>query len=234
MRIIVPLIALGLAAMPIAAQSPGKDQGARPAPSAVGRTQTKPVALAAPTATQIAAAKKQGKIRVKLVTAKGSIQVELDGSAAPIAVANFLNLVRSRFYDGMPFHRVEPGFVIQAGDPALVKRPPVGYTIRDEKSPIKHVRGVIAMARLYRGRQMVPNSASTQFYITLGNAPHLDQLGFTAFGKVVAGMDVVDKIARGDKIQKATVIAKPGRVLLARRGDSCAIAGDKGSLGESG
>jgi cyclophilin family peptidyl-prolyl cis-trans isomerase len=114
--------------------------------------------------------------------------------------------VKQGFYDGMPFHRVEPGFVIQAGDPALVGKPPVGFTIPDEASPIKHVRGVIAMARLYRGGQMVPNSASSQFYITLGDAPHLDKMGFTAFGHVVKGMEVVDKIAVGDKILKARVV----------------------------
>lgn len=164
--------------------------------------------LAQPSAREIAAAKKQGKVRVKLVTVKGSILLELNGAAAPIAVANFLNLVRSGFYKGMPFHRVEPGFVIQAGDPALVGRPAVGYTIADERSPIKHTRGTIAMARLYRGGQMVPNSASTQFYITLADTPHLDAMGFTAFGRVVKGMDVVDRIARGDVIREAVIVPR--------------------------
>jgi cyclophilin family peptidyl-prolyl cis-trans isomerase len=168
-------------------------------------------ALAAPTAAQIAAAKKQGKVRVELETSKGKIQLELEGRAAPIAVANFLNLVKAGFYQGMPFHRVEPGFVIQAGEPALVKRPPVGYTIPDERSPIKHLKGTIAMARLYRGGKMVPNSASTQFYITLADTPHLDRMGFTAFGRVVAGMAVVEKIALGDRILKAYLLGKAGR-----------------------
>jgi peptidyl-prolyl cis-trans isomerase B (cyclophilin B) len=205
MRTILLLVTIGLAAG-LAAELPAQREGtsARVRAAAGARS----AAPAAPTVEQIAAAKKQGRVQVKLATAKGDIQVELDGSAAPIAVANFLNLVKRGFYDGMPFHRVEPGFVIQAGDPALAKRPPVGYTIRDERSPIKHLRGTIAMARLYRNGQMVPNSASTQFYITLADTPHLDQMGFTAFGKVVAGMDVVDKIAVGDKIRKATVIAK--------------------------
>ena len=143
---------------------------------------------------------------MKLQTDKGLIQLELDPAAAPETVENFVKLVKEGFYDGMPFHRVEPGFVIQAGDPALVGKPPVGYTIPDEQSPIRHVRGVIAMARTYRGGAMVPNSASTQFYITLGNAPHLDTAGFTAFGRVTEGMEVVDKIAVGDKITKASVV----------------------------
>lgn len=163
-----------------------------------------PPPLAAPTKAQVAAAKKQGKVLVKLDTSKGVIQLELNGAAAPIAVANFLNLVKAGFYNGMPFHRVEPGFVIQAGDPAKAGRPPVGYTIADERSPIKHLRGTIAMARLYRGDQMVPNSATTQFYITLADTPPLDRMGFTAFGRVVAGMGTVDKIAVGDRILRAT------------------------------
>jgi len=150
------------------------------------------------------------KVSVNLETQKGAIELELDPTAAPKAVANFGKLVKDGFYDGMPFHRVEPGFVIQAGDPSLVNRPPAGYTIPDEKSPIKHVRGTIAMARVYRGGQMVPNSASTQFYICLGDAPHLDQMGFTAFGRIVKGLEVIDKIAVGDKIVKASVIEKSG------------------------
>jgi peptidylprolyl isomerase len=184
--------------------SPGRrPQGSGSAASAADPTPSAPGALAAPTEAQIAAARKMGKIRVRLTTEKGVIDVELDASTAPIAVANFVNLVKAGFYDGMPFHRVETGFVIQAGDPALGHKPRVAYTIRDEKSPLKHVRGVIAMGRLFRNDEMVPNSASTQFYLMLGDAPHLDQLGFTAFGKVVAGMSVLDKIVRDDKILKA-------------------------------
>jgi peptidyl-prolyl cis-trans isomerase B (cyclophilin B) len=205
MRSFLLILTIGLAATPaFAASSPSAQSKARPpAP--------KTVPVSAPTKTQIAAAKKQGKTQVKLETTKGVILLEVDGAAAPIAVANFLNLVRAGFYSGMPFHRVEPGFVIQAGDPALVKRPPVTYTLPDEKSPIKHLRGTIAMARSYLGGQMVPNSASTQFYITLSATPHLDQIGFTAFGKVIGGMEVVDKIVQGDRITRATVLGKPGR-----------------------
>ncbi len=162
--------------------------------------------LREPTAEEVEAAKTAGKVQVVLDTAKGKITLEVDGAAAPIAVANFLNLVRAGFYNGMPFHRVEPGFVIQAGDPRLVERPPVGYTIEDEKSPIKHLRGTIAMARVYRGGQMVPNSGSTQFYICLGDAPHLDRMGFTAFGKITEEMKVIDEIRVGDKVVAAKVL----------------------------
>jgi len=182
--------------------TPAQTKGAK-------QTPPPPTQLRAPTEKEIEAARKAGKVMVALDTEKGKIALELDGKAAPIAVANFLNLVKAGFYNGMPFHRVEPGFVIQAGDPSLVGRPPVGYTIQDEKSAIKHTRGVVAMARQYRGGRMVPNSASTQFYICLGNAPHLDQLGFTAFGKVTKGIEVIDKIQLGDKIRTAALVQPP-------------------------
>ncbi len=172
--------------------------------SEAGKPRSKPTAkeLRAPTAQEIAAAKKAGKIKVVIETDKGAIALELEGPAAPVSVANFLNLIKAGFYNGMPFHRVEPGFVIQAGDPTLIGRPTVNYTIPDERSPIKHKRGVIAMARLFDGQAMVPNSGSTQFYICLGDAPHLDTMGFAPFGRVVKGIEVIDKIARGDKIKQ--------------------------------
>ena len=166
--------------------------------------------LRAPSPDEIAAAQEMGKARVEMETEKGTMVLELDGAAAPAAVANFLNLVEAGFYEGMPFHRVEAGFVIQAGDPNLVGQPPVGYTIPDERSPIAHERGVIAMARLYSAGQMLPNSASTQFYICLRPAPHLDEMGFTAFGRVVEGLDTIDRIAVGDEIFRASVVPSAG------------------------
>lgn len=196
-----------------------KERAETPAPSqeAVesqpsGEAPAQPAAArpAAPTEEEIARAKQVGEVRVRLTTSKGEIVVKLHGTAAPIAVANFLNLVRAGFYDGMPFHRVEPGFVIQAGDPAQAGRPPVGYTITDERSPIKHTKGTIAMARSYLGGRMVPNSANTQFYITLADTPHLDEIGFTAFGRVVEGLPVTEKIAVGDVIRKAAVVEGAG------------------------
>jgi len=178
--------------------------GEKPRPPAM----VKASQLGPPTAAQVAAARKQGKVRVNIETTKGAIEVTLDGKVAPLTVANFLNLVKTGFYNGIPFHRVEPGFVIQAGDPTVVGRPPVGFTIPDEKSPMKHTKGTMAMARSYRGGQMVPNSGSTQFYITLAETKHLDALGFTAFGKVVSGMDVVQKITTSDKIVTAGVVGR--------------------------
>ena len=125
----------------------------------------------------------------------GKIEIELDASAAPITVANFEKLVSEGFYDGLIFHRVIPGFMIQGGDPqgtgmgGAKEKIKGEFAINGHNNPIKHTRGVISMARAYD-----PNSASSQFFIMHANAPHLDGQ-YAAFGKVVSGMDVVDEIA---------------------------------------
>ena len=125
----------------------------------------------------------------------GVIDLELDAQAAPITVENFLKLVGEGFYDGLTFHRVIPGFMIQGGCPEGTGMGGPGWHIKGEfarngvPNPIKHTRGVISMARA-----MDPNSAGSQFFIMHEDAPHLDG-GYAAFGHVVAGMDVVDCIA---------------------------------------
>ena len=125
----------------------------------------------------------------------GKIEIELDASAAPITVANFLKLVGEGFYDGLIFHRVIPGFMIQGGDPqgtgmgGAKEKIKGEFAMNGHNNPIKHTRGVISMARAYD-----PNSASSQFFIMHANAPHLDGQ-YAAFGKVVSGMEVVDEIA---------------------------------------
>lgn len=125
----------------------------------------------------------------------GVIELELCPEAAPKTVANFLKLVNQGFYDGLIFHRVIPGFMIQGGDPqgngmGGAKENIVGeFRANGFDNPIKHERGVISMARAYN-----PNSASSQFFIMHAAAPHLDGQ-YAAFGKVVSGMDVVDEIA---------------------------------------
>ena len=125
----------------------------------------------------------------------GIIELELYPDAAPKTVANFVKLVNGGFYDGLIFHRVIPGFMIQGGDPqgngmGGAKEKIVGeFKANGFDNPIKHVRGVISMARAYD-----PNSASSQFFIMHANAPHLDGQ-YAAFGKVISGMDVVDEIA---------------------------------------
>ena len=125
----------------------------------------------------------------------GKIELELYPEAAPKTVANFLKLVGEGFYDGLIFHRVIPGFMIQGGDPlgngmGGSDENIIGeFKANGHDNPIKHTRGVISMARAYN-----PNSASSQFFIMHANAPHLDGQ-YAAFGKVVSGMEVVDEIA---------------------------------------
>jgi peptidyl-prolyl cis-trans isomerase B (cyclophilin B) len=138
-----------------------------------------------------------------ILTAKGDIVVQLDASAAPLTVNNFVFLARQGFYDKLTFHRVEPGFVIQGGDPTGTGAGGPGYTVQAEIQ-LPHVEGAIAMAR--KADQVNPTRASSgsQFYITLAPTPFLDE-GYTAFGHVVEGMDVVQSIAVGDVIEKITI-----------------------------
>lgn len=123
------------------------------------------------------------------------IKLELYPDAAPITVANFEKLVSEGFYDGLGFHRVISGFMIQGGDPLGNGMGGSDEKIKGEFSsngvnnPIKHTRGVISMAR-----SMMPNSASSQFFIMHADAPHLDGQ-YAAFGKVIEGIEVVDEIA---------------------------------------
>ncbi|MBO4682560.1 MAG: peptidylprolyl isomerase [Bacilli bacterium] len=125
----------------------------------------------------------------------GKMKVELDGKAAPITVDNFVKLAKKGFYNGLLFHRVIRGFMIQGGCPLGTGTGGPGYTIKGEFSsngwnnPIKHTRGVISMARA-----MDPNSAGSQFFIMHQDAPHLDGQ-YAAFGRVIEGIEVVDKIA---------------------------------------
>ena len=124
------------------------------------------------------------------------IKAELYPEKAPNPVNNFISLVKSGFYDGVIFHRVISGFMIQGGDPAGVGTGGPGYTIKGEfamngfkNNDLKHTRGVLSMARA-----MHPNSAGSQFFIMHQNSSHLDGQ-YAAFGKVIEGIEVVDEIA---------------------------------------
>ena len=124
------------------------------------------------------------------------IKAELYPEVAPNTVNNFISLVKSKFYDGVIFHRVIRGFMIQGGDPQGIGIGGPGYSIKGEfamngvKNDLKHTRGVLSTAR-----SMAPNSAGSQFFIMHEDAPHLDGQ-YAAFGKVIEGMDAVDKIAK--------------------------------------
>lgn len=133
-------------------------------------------------------------VRITMQNGK-TIDIELDATAAPITCENFLKLVNQGFYNGLTFHRVIPGFMIQGGDPSGNGTGGPGWHIKGEflqngvNNPIKHTRGVISMARA-----MDPNSAGSQFFIMHKDSPHLDGQ-YAAFGMVIDGMDVVDEIA---------------------------------------
>jgi len=123
------------------------------------------------------------------------IRLELYPETAPITVENFLDLVKKGFYNGLTFHRIISGFMIQGGDPDGNGMGGPGYSIKGEfksngvDNPLKHEKGVISMAR-----SMDPNSAGSQFFIMHEAAPHLDGQ-YAAFGKVIEGLDVVDELA---------------------------------------
>ena len=123
------------------------------------------------------------------------IKLELYPEHAPKTVANFKKLVKEGFYNGLGFHRIIPGFMIQGGDPlgngmgGSDEQIFGEFAANGHKNPLRHTRGVISMAR-----SMMPNSASSQFFIMHADAPHLDG-SYAAFGKVIEGMDAVDEIA---------------------------------------
>jgi cyclophilin family peptidyl-prolyl cis-trans isomerase len=137
-----------------------------------------------------------------IMTDKGNIVAELYQDT-PEGVNNFVTLAQNGFYDGLTFHRVEPGFVIQGGDPAGDGKGGPGYTIPAEINH-PHNKGALAWART--GDQVNPerNSSGSQFYVTLDKTPFLDG-GYSVFGQVIEGMDVAEKIAVGDKIQKIEI-----------------------------
>lgn len=133
---------------------------------------------------------------IRITMENGSvIELELNEEAAPKTVANFKKLVSSGFYNGLTFHRIIPGFMIQGGCPEGTGTGGPGWQIEGEfaangwKNPLKHTRGVISMARA-----MDPNSAGSQFFIMHADAPHLDGQ-YAAFGRVTKGIEVVDEIA---------------------------------------
>lgn len=143
-----------------------------------------------------------------IATTKGDITVELYEDKAPITAGNFIDLVQRGFYDGLTFHRYEPGFVIQGGDPVGngtggFIEPETGRERRiklEVSSDLKHGEaGALAMAR-----SQSPDSASCQFYITLGPAAFLD-MNYAVFGRVVDGMDAVKQIRAGEKMTSVKI-----------------------------
>src|SRR3989344_5200350 len=140
---------------------------------------------------------------VTIETDKGTIKAELYAEKAPITTKNFIELANSGFYNGLKFHRVEKDFVIQGGDPKGDGTGGSGKNIPLEiNSDLRHTEGAVAMAR-----SQDPDSASSQFYITLAPTPFLDG-NYAVFGKVISGMDAVRKIQVGDKMNRVYITDK--------------------------
>ncbi len=133
-------------------------------------------------------------------TNKGTVVLDLAANHAPMTVNNFVFLARQGYYDGVAFHRVISNFVIQGGDPTGTGSGGPGYKFADEvkNNPLKHETGVISMAN------SGPGTNGSQFFITHSPQPHLDG-NHTVFGKVTSGMDVVNAIRQGDRMERVTI-----------------------------
>ncbi|QNH13783.1 peptidylprolyl isomerase [Xanthomonas sp. GW] len=143
-------------------------------------------------------------------TARGPITIELYPDKAPLTVANFVNLAKRGFYDGLSFHRVIADFMIQGGCPEGSGRGGPGYRFEDETdNGVRHERGVLSMANAG------PSTNGSQFFITHTATPWLDGK-HTVFGKVTQGLDVVDSVAQGDAINKITIEGDTDAVLAAK------------------
>lgn len=151
-------------------------------------------------------------IRIILTTNKGSIEAVLYPSKAPVTVANFLNLAKRGYYNGLTFHRVIPDFMIQGGDPTGTGSGGPGYRFEDECTPeLKHDKpGIFSMANAG------PGTNGSQFFITHVPTPWLDGK-HTVFGSVTKGQDTVNAIAKGDKIEKIEILDSPDELFAAKK-----------------
>jgi len=140
-----------------------------------------------------------GKLHARIVTKHGDVVFDFFPDEAPNTVASFIKLARAGYFDGLTFHRVEPGFVVQGGDPTGTGTGGPGYQIKAEFNAHPHVKGAVAMAR-----SSDPHSAGSQFYICLGDARFLDR-NYTVFGQVKSGMESVQKISRGDRMEAVLI-----------------------------
>jgi len=156
------------------------------------------------------------RIRAIVTTDKGAFIIELLPEDAPLTVDNFVELARRRFFDGITFHRVVPNFVIQGGDPRGDGNGGPGHQIRCEINQVPYARGAVGMA--LSGK----DTGGSQWFVTHSPQPHLDG-GYTVFGRVVAGMETVDRIARGDRIRTVR-ITEDGRLSSDNRRTAARVA----------
>jgi peptidyl-prolyl cis-trans isomerase B (cyclophilin B) len=158
------------------------------------------MAHAAPTPDEVRTYTERARTsRIRISTDKGDILFKFFPDDAPVHTAAFMKLAEAGFYDGLTFHRVEPGFVVQGGDPDGDGTGGPGYALKAEFNARPHVRGTVAMARSSK-----PDSAGSQFYICLDDARFLDN-NYTVFGQMTDGFGALDAIRRGDPIKKVTV-----------------------------
>jgi peptidylprolyl isomerase/peptidyl-prolyl cis-trans isomerase B (cyclophilin B) len=139
----------------------------------------------------------------RIQTARGDLVFTFYTDDAPQHCAAFVKLAQAGFYDGLTFHRVEPGFVVQGGDPSGNGTGGPGYTLKAEFNQRPHVRGTVAMARSSH-----PDSGGSQFYICLDDARFLDRQ-YTVFGQTISGFEALDAIRPGDVMQRVTIEEKP-------------------------
>jgi cyclophilin family peptidyl-prolyl cis-trans isomerase/HEAT repeat protein len=145
----------------------------------------------------------RGAPRIALETDRGTLVLRLACPQAPLTCSNFLSLARQGFYDGLRFHRVVPDFVVQAGDPRGDGVGGPGWTVRDEINLLRYGTGVLGMAL------SGPDTGGSQFFVTLSPQPHLDG-GYTAFGTVVSGLDVLERLVQGDRIVRVRELEEGG------------------------
>jgi peptidylprolyl isomerase/peptidyl-prolyl cis-trans isomerase B (cyclophilin B) len=199
----------GLPTETAAAITPTPSSSASPS-GAAAPTLASPAPNASPTSTPSAPASNpnpdltpdaggMSRATVIVTTTQGVIKFKLYPKDAPNTVKRIIELVNQGFYNGLAFHRVVPGFVIQGGDPLGSGKGGSGQTLKAEFNDRRHVEGTVAMARAGD-----PDSADSQFYVSLGTHPHLDH-SYTVFGQVIEGMDVARKIKVGDKMTSVIV-----------------------------
>lgn len=201
-----------------AAQAPAQPAPAQPSPAQPSAAQPKVEPKAEPkTDPKPAAPAKEQLVYVTLKTSKGEIVLELDEAKAPKSVANFLSYVDKKFYDGTIFHRVISSFMIQGGGftPDMTQKPTGPGVSNEWKNGLKNVRGAVAMARLGGN----PDSATAQFFINVVDngfldKPQPDGAAYAVFGRVVSGMDVVDKIKVVPTGRKAGMADVPNEAVI--------------------
>jgi cyclophilin family peptidyl-prolyl cis-trans isomerase len=134
----------------------------------------------------------------RIETARGAFTIRLAGADAPLTVMNFVSLAQKGYFDGAPIHRVVPGFVVQDGDPTGTGSGGPGYEIRDELTALPYKTGTVGMAL------SGPDTGGSQWFVTQAPQPHLDG-GYTVFGQIASGMDVLLRIEQDDRVQRLTV-----------------------------